>query len=123
MKNTHDTPKTLLEAVKFYSDFEHCRAVIVEARWPDGIVRCPACNSDHVTYLANARVWKCYNKHPRPKFSLKVGTIFEDSPLGLDKWFCAMWLIANCKNGVSSYEIHQALKVTQKTAWVMDHRI
>jgi hypothetical protein len=73
--------------------------------------------------LSLLRVWKCYTKHPRRKFSLKVGTIFEDSPIGLDKWFCAMWLIANCKNGVSSYEIARDIHVTQKTAWFMDHRI
>jgi transposase-like protein len=73
--------------------------------------------------LANERRWKCYAKHPRAKFSLKVGTIFEDSPIGLDKWLTAMWLIANCKNGVSSYEIARGIGVTQKTAWFMDHRI
>jgi transposase-like protein len=123
MKNTHDTPKTLLEAVKFYADFEHCKAVMIEARWPDGIVRCPACGSDHVTYLANARVWKCYAKHPRPKFSMKVGTIFEDSPLGLDKWLPTVWLLMNSKNGVSSYELSRTLGVTQKSAWFMFHRV
>jgi len=123
MTNTNDTPKTLLEAVKFFSDFEHCRKFMVEARWPDGIVRCPTCNSDHVTYLANARVWKCYGKHGRPKFSLKVGTIFEDSAIPLEKWLPTVWLLANCKNGISSYEVARALGVTQKTAWFMLHRI
>jgi len=123
MMNTNDTPKTLLEAVKFFSDFEHCRKFMVEARWPDGLVRCPTCNSDHVTYLANARVWKCYGKHERPKFSLKVGTIFEDSAIPLEKWLPTVWLLANCKNGISSYEVARALGVTQKTAWFMLHRI
>jgi transposase-like protein len=116
-------PNTLQEAVLYFSDFENCQNTMIKLRWPDGKVRCPYCQSDEVKFLPNARVWKCYAKHPRAKFSLKVGTIFEDSPLGLDKWFCAMWLVANCKNGISSYEIHRALKVTQKTAWFMDHRI
>jgi len=123
MTNKHDTPKTLLEAVKFYADFEHCKAVMIEARWPNGVVRCPTCGSDHVTYLANARVWKCYEKHTRPKFSLKVGTIFEDSPIPLEKWLPTVWLLTNCKNGISSYELGRALGVTQKTAWFMLHRV
>jgi transposase-like protein len=96
---------------------------MIDLRWPDGKVRCPYCNSENVVYLPSGRVWKCYTKHPRRKFSLKVGTIFEDSPIGLDKWFTAMWLLANCKNGVSSYEIARDIHVTQKTAWFMLHRI
>lgn len=123
MKNTNDTPKTLLEAIKFFANYENCKRFMVSARWPDGIVRCPQCNSDHVTYLANAGVWKCYGKHERPKFSLKVGTIFEDSSISLEKWLPAVWLLANCKNGISSYELHRALGITQKSAWFMLHRI
>jgi transposase-like protein len=123
MMNTNDTPKTLLEAVKYFGDYEHCHKFMVEARWPDGVVSCPTCGSTHVAYLSNARVWKCYAKHPRPKFSLKVGTIFEDSPIPLQKWLPTVWLIANCKNGISSYEVARALGVTQKTAWFMLHRI
>jgi transposase-like protein len=92
-------------------------------RWPDGVVRCPRCNSDHVKYLDKARVWKCYGKHDSPKFSLKTGTVFEDSPLGLDKWLPAVWMIVNDKNGISSWELHRALGVTQKTAWFMLHRV
>ncbi|HTI43271.1 MAG TPA: IS1595 family transposase, partial [Vicinamibacterales bacterium] len=92
-------------------------------RWPDGVVRCPTCNSDHVTYLDTARVWKCYRKHPRAKFSLKIGTIFEDSPVGLEKWLPALWMLVNCKNGISSYELARALGVTQKTAWFMLSRL
>jgi transposase-like protein len=118
-----ETPKTLLEAIKFFSDKENCRQFMISIRWADGIVRCPACGSEGVTYLANANVYKCKTVHPKQKFSLKVGTIFEDSPLGLDKWLPASWLLSNCKNGISSYELARALGVTQKSAWHMLHRI
>ena len=96
---------------------------MVNLRWPDGAVRCPRCDSGHVVYLEKARVWKCYGKHDSPKFSLKTGTVFEDSPLGLDKWLPAVWMIVNDKNGISSWELHRAIGVTQKTAWFMLHRI
>ena len=96
---------------------------MIAVRWPDGIVRCPICGSEKVTYLQKARLYKCYGDHPRPKFSLKVGTVFEDSPIALEKWLPAFWLVVNCKNGISSWEIHRALGVTQKTAWFMLHRI
>src|ERR1017187_7177471 len=121
--NTNHTPKTLLEAIKFFADYENCKRYMMAARWPDGVVRCPTCGSAHVTYLANARVWKCYGAHLRPKFSLKVGTIFEDSSIPLEKWLPAMWLLASCKNGISSYELHRGIGVTQKSAWFMLHRI
>jgi transposase-like protein len=116
-------PNTLQEAIVYFSNFDNCQKFKIDIRWADGKPRCPHCHSENVTYLPSGKVWRCVNKHPLRKFSLKVGTIFEDSPLGLDKWFCAMWMVVNCKNGVSSYEIHRALKVTQKTAWFMDHRI
>jgi transposase-like protein len=115
--------KTLQQAVIHFSDFENCKREMVELRWPDGKVKCPQCGSEKVTYLAKARVWKCYGKHDRPKFSLKTGTIFEDSPIGLDKWLAALWLVVNCKNGISSCESARDLGVTQKTAWFMNHRI
>src|SRR6267154_5106582 len=115
-------PKTLQEAIQFYGNFENCQAFMIELRWPDGKVKCPRCGSENVSYLPNARLFKCYEKHDRVKFSLKVGTIFEDSPLGLEKWLPVMWMLANCKNGVSSWEIHRALGVTQKTAWFMLQR-
>jgi transposase-like protein len=118
-----DAPSTLQEAIIHFQDFENCKAFMVQLRWPDGVVRCPHCGSDHVIWLAKARIWKCYSKHDRPRFSLKTGTIFEDSPLGLDKWLTAVWLIVNCKNGVSSYEVHRDIGITQKSAWFMDHRI
>jgi transposase-like protein len=118
-----ETPKTLQQAIIHFSSPENCNEFMIAARFPDGKVRCPQCDSENVTYLAKARVYKCYSKHSRQKFSLKVGTIFEDSPLGLDKWLAAIWLIANAKNGISSYEVHRALGVTQKSAWFMLHRI
>ncbi len=118
-----ETPKTLQAAIIHFASLENCQKFMVEVRWPDGIVRCPECDSDKVTYLAKQRRWKCYSKHPKPQFSLKTGTIFEDSPLGLDKWLSAAWLIVNAKNGISSYEIHRAIGVTQKSAWFMLHRI
>ena len=115
-------PETLLEAVQYFSNPENAFQFFVGIRWPRG-VRCPRCGSDKVTFLENAKVWKCRTPHPKQKFSAKVGTIFEDSPIGLDKWLPAMWLASNCKNGISSYELHRALGVTQKTAWFMLQRI
>src|SRR5580704_3404915 len=117
------TPTTLQEAIQYFSNFENCRSFMVEIRWPNGAIQCPYCGSEKIRYLAKARVYRCYGNHPRQKFSLKVGTIFEDSPIPLEKWLPAVWLLVNCKNGISSYEIHRALGVTQKSAWFMLHRI
>ena len=116
-------PRTLQEAILFFSDPDNCLNYLVKRRWPDGIVTCPVCGNPKVSFLANQRRWQCSMKHPKRQFSVKVGTIFEDSPLGLDKWLPAVWFVTNCKNGVSSYEIHCDLGVTQKTAWFMLHRI
>jgi len=116
-------PKTLQDAILYFSDFENCKTFLVSLRWPDGTVCCPQCGSSRITYLSNAKLWKCYEKHDRPKFSLKTGTIMEDSPIGLDKWLTAMWLIVNCKNGISSCEMARDLGITQKSAWFLDHRI
>lgn len=116
-----ETPKTLQEAIQFYNSYENCKEYMVAKRWPNG-VSCPTCGSTHVVYLESVRRWKCYNKHAKPQFSLKTGTIFEDSPLGLEKWLPVMWLLANSKNGVSSWEIHRGLGITQKTAWFMLQR-
>src|SRR5437660_846761 len=118
-----ESPKTLQRAIQFFGDFENCRQFMIAVRWPDGKVRCPYCDSEKVTYLANARLYRCYGDHPKQKFSLKVGTVFEDSPIALEKWLPAVWLVVNCKNGISSYELHRALGVTQKSAWFMLHRI
>jgi hypothetical protein len=115
--------KTLQEAIVYFADLENCQRFVIELRWPDAKVRCPQCASEKVTYLENDRRWKCYENHPKPKFSLKVGTIMEDSALGIDKWLTAMWLIVNCKNGISSCEIARDLAVTQKSAWHLRHRI
>jgi transposase-like protein len=120
--STQPVPQTLQDAIQYFSDLDRCREFLANSRWPDG-VKCPTCGNDQVRYLATRRIWECKTKHPKRQFSVKVGTVYEDSPIGLDKWFTAAWMVANCKNGVSSYEIHRALGVTQKTAWFMDHRI
>src|SRR6266404_1792988 len=116
-------PKTLLEAISYFKDRDVCLAFLRDLRWPDGPVKCPRCGSEGVRFLANARVWKCRTSHDHQKFSIKVGTIFEDSPIGLDKWLPAIWMVTNCKNGISSCEMARDLGVTQKTAWFMNHRI
>jgi transposase-like protein len=118
-----ETPKTLQQAIQFFTDYDNCRKFLASVRWLDGVVRCPHCGADKVTYLEKARVYRCYGKHAKQKFSLKAGTVFEDSPIGLEKWLPAVWLIVNNKNGISSYELHRALGVTQKSAWFMLHRI
>src|SRR5688572_6877331 len=120
---SHREPRTLQDAILFFSDYANCHRAVSEIRWPDGVVKCPTCGSEKVTYLKNARVWKCYEEHPRAKFSLKVGTVFEDSPIPLQKWLPALWLLVNCKNGISSYELGRALGVTQKSAWFMLSRL
>ena len=114
---------TLQDAILYFADFENCRKFMVSVLWPDGVVKCPRCGSEQVAYMQKAKLYFCKAKHPAQKFSLKVGTIFEDSPIGLDKWLPAFWLMVNCKNGISSYEMARALGVTQKSAWFMLHRI
>jgi len=118
-----DSPRTLQQAILYFANFDRCREFLMSLRWPDGKVACPTCGSEHVVYLASVRRWKCYAKHPVPQFSLKTGTIFEDSPLGLDKWLAALWLLVNAKNSVSSCEIARSIGITQKTAWFMAHRL
>ena len=116
-------PTTLIEAIRYFSDPDICLNFMVNIRWPDGIVTCSTCGRDDVRFIPTRRIWECRSKHTRRQFSVKVGTIFEDSPIGLDKWLSTIWMIANAKNGVSSHEIHRAIGVTQKTAWFMLHRI
>jgi transposase-like protein len=115
-------PRTLIEAVRYFADPDVALKHMVELRWPEG-VHCPTCGRTDVRFIATRRLWECKEKHPRKQFSAKVGTIFEDSALPLDKWFVAIWMVANCKNGISSYEMARALGITQKSAWHMNHRI
>jgi len=115
-------PKTLQQAILYFSDPDNCLSFLVARRWKDGVM-CPRCGSKDVRFLATRRIWECKAKHAKRQFSVKVNTIFEDSPISLDKWLVAVWMIANCKNGVSSYEVHRAIAVTQKSAWFMMHRI
>ena len=115
-------PTSLLEAIRYLSDRDVCLDFIVKLRWPNGVT-CPTCDSTQVHFLAKRKLWVCKNKHARQQFSVKVGTIFEDSPIGLDKWLPAIWLIASAKNGISSYELSRSLLITQKSAWFMLHRI
>lgn len=115
-------PQTLVEAIRQFSDPDVCLDFMVQLRWPDGVA-CPTCASEDVRFIPTRRLWECKTKHPKRQFSVKVGTIFEDSPIALDKWLTTIWLIANAKNGISSYEVAKAIGVTQKTAWFMLHRI
>ncbi len=115
-------PKTLQEAIIFFADPATCLRFFAAERWPNGVI-CPTCGSKEVKFIPTRRLWECKNKHSRRQFSIKVGTIFEDSPLGLDKWLPAVWLITSAKNGVSSCEIARSLGITQKSAWFMLHRI
>jgi transposase-like protein len=115
-------PKTLQQAIIHFADPDNCLKFMVARRWPNGI-ECPTCGRDDVRFISTRRMWECKSQHARKQFSVKVGTVFEDSALPLDKWLVAIWLIANCKNGVSSYEVARALGVTQKSAWFMLHRI
>src|SRR5713226_9227032 len=116
-------PKTLQQAVIYFADADNCLKFMVKLRWPDGKVICPTCGREDAVFLQNQRKWQCKNVHDHRQFSVKVGTIMEDSALPLDKWLVAIWMIANCKNGISSYEVGRALGVTQKSAWFMLHRI
>lgn len=115
-------PRTLIEAITYFSDPDVSHGLLADLRWPDG-VHCPACGRADVRYIATRRLWECKEKHPKRQFSVKVGTIFEDSPLGLHIWFAAIWQIANCKNGISSYEFARAAGITQKSAWFVGHRV
>src|SRR5258708_4642938 len=116
------SPKTLAEAIVYFADPDNCLNYIVARRWPNGVT-CPTCGRSDVAFIAKRRVWQCKTRHPQAQFSVKVGTIFEDSPLPLSKWLVAMWLLASSKNGISSWEIHRALGITQKCSWHMMHRI
>lgn len=116
-------PKTLQEAIVYFSNPDNCIDYLAIRRWENGKVICPSCGSAKVKYRANRRTWTCSTHHAKREFSIKVGTVMEDSPIGLDKWLTATWLVTNCKNGISSYEIARDVNVTQKSAWFMLHRI
>src|SRR3989441_12052837 len=116
------SPQTLQQAIVYYADPNACQDALVAARWPRG-VECPTCHSCDVRYLENQKRWECKAKHAKKQFSAKVGTIFEDSPIPLEKWLPAVWLLSSNRNGISSWELHRALGVTQKTAWFMLQRI
>ena len=113
--------KTLQQAIRFFSDENVCIDTVANLRWPDGVPRCPKCVGTEHYYLATQKRWKC--KKCDRQFSVKVGTIFEDSPIPLDKWLTALWLLVNCKNGISSYEVASDLGITQKSAWFVLHRL
>jgi len=114
-------PATLMEAVQYFADPLTCVQFFAALRWENGEAQCPRCQSKRTSFLSTRLMWKCLDC--KKQFSIKVGTIFKDSPIGLDKWLCAMFLIANCRNGVSSYEIGRDLGITQKSAWFMLQRI
>jgi transposase-like protein len=115
-------PETLTEAVVYFANPDNCIAYLSAKRWPNGIV-CPTCGSKDVGFIASRRMFQCKTRHPKAQFSVKLGTILEDSPLGLDKWLPAVWMIGSNRNGISSWELHRAIGVTQKTAWFMLHRV
>ncbi len=115
-------PSTLQQAIIYFANPDNCIAYMVAHRWPDGVA-CPTCGRNDVSWLSTQKKWQCKSAHAKRQFTAKVGTIFEDSPLGLDKWLMSAWMITNCKNGVSSYEIAKAIGVTQKSAWFMLHRL
>src|SRR6185295_6683608 len=115
-------PKTLQQAIVYFSNLDNCVNYLVQRRWPEGVT-CPTCGSDNVVFQPKRRLFQCKECRPKGQFSVKVGTVMEDSAIGLDKWLCAMWMLANCKNGVSSWEVHRAIGVTQKSAWFMLQRL
>ena len=115
-----EQPKTLQQAIRYFSDEQVCIDTIAALRWPDGPV-CPACGHKDHYYLKTQRRWKC--KECYKQFTVKLGTIFEDSPISLDKWLVALWMLVNCKNGISSYEVARDLGITQKSAWFVMHRL
>ena len=115
-------PTTLQEAVCFFSDPHNCREWIIPRRWPNG-VECPRCGSKKVSFLLKYNRWQCGTRHASRQFTVKTGTIFEDSPLGLDKWLMAMWQVVNDRNGISSWEVSRMIGVSQKSTWFMEHRI
>lgn len=120
MENKEQFPQTLLEAIRYFSNADNALNFMIQLRWADGIT-CPRCASKSNNFIRTRKLWIC--KDCKKNFTVKQGTVMEDSPIGLDKWLTAVWMIANCKNGISSYEIHRDLGITQKSAWFLLHRI
>ncbi len=114
-------PVTLQQAVVYFADPDNALTFMMSLRWPTGVINCPRCQSDKNTFISTRRTWQC--KDCKKTFTVKLGTVMEDSPISLDKWLCAMWMIGAAKNGISSYEIHRSLGITQKSAWFLMHRI
>jgi len=123
MKDELKFTETLQEAIKYFADDERAFEYMKSLRWPSGKVACPRCGCEEVSFISTRKLWTCKKCETQKQFTIRVGTILEASPIGFDKWICAFWLIANAKNDVSSYEIHRALGVTQKTGWFMLQRI
>jgi transposase-like protein len=115
-------PQTFISAIQHFSNADNCLNFLANRRWKNG-VNCPTCGRKDVTFIPSRRLWQCKTRHPKAQFSVKTGTILEDSPIGLDKWLPVVWLLSGCKNGISSCEVARDLGVTQKTAWFMLHRI
>ena len=120
MASATEYPKNLREAIHYFADERRAFEFVVLMRWPDGIT-CPRCDCGRVSFISTRKTWKCLGC--RKQFSVRVGTIFEGSPLPFSTWLPAVWLIANSKNGISSHELGRAMGITQKTAWFMLHRI
>src|SRR6185295_9063241 len=116
-------PQTLQQAIVYFNDPDNALGFMISLRWPDGKITCPRCQSDAITFISTRRTWQCKNKECKKMFTVKLGTLMEDSPIGLDKWMAAIWMIGASKNGISSYEIHRSLGITQKSAWFLMHRI
>ncbi len=117
-----EEPTNLQEAILYFASPDNCLNYLISRRWPEGVV-CPVCGSTSLTFVPSRRVWQCKTRHPRYQFSVKVGTILEESPIALDKWLTAIWMVANNKAPVSSYDVRRVLNITQKSAWFMLHRI
>jgi transposase-like protein len=115
--------KTLQDAFAFFADPQNCIATAIKMQWPDGVVKCPTCGAPDAKWMEKRSLFQCKTRHPKNQFSVKVGTIFEDSPIPLDKWFVVTWMLVSCRNGISSYEVARTIGVTQKTAWFMLHRL
>ncbi len=122
MAKENSYPQSLLQATRYFSNPDVCVEFVAAMRWPDGVT-CPHCDGKKVSYLRTRRIWKCMDKDCHKQFSVKTFSIFEDSAIALDKWLVAVWLVVNCKNGISSYELARDLKITQKSAWFVLHRI